>query len=356
MSAVEKFANVPRCNALDRAAIIIPVYNGEPYWGSLSAALMRQGIDKDQILVVDSSSTDNSRALAQRSGFQVKTIPFETFRHGATRQMAAESLPWAEFLVYLTQDAVPLGDRSIATLLTAFTDPEVGAAYGRQVARQDAGPIERHARLFNYPSTTVVRSLESRKQLGLKAAFFSNSFAAYRRVALEHVGGFPKDTIVSEDVTVAALMLIAGWKTTYQANAIVTHSHRLSMRAEFSRYFDIGVHHGREKWLVEEFGSAGGEGLAFVLSEFQFLLKTKRHLIPFATVRNLNKWISYHIGLHENHLHPRIKRLLSGQWAFWLDERTEGHVERRPHREIHGNNWLHSGGNSKSSEGVNPHI
>ncbi len=274
----------------------------------------------EQVLIVDSSSTDGTQALARRAGYQLLEISRDSFRHGATRQIAAGFFPRQSTLIFLTQDALPSGARAFSTLLEAFEDPDVGAAYGRQLPREKAGPIERHARLFNYPDRSEVRAFASKDEIGFRAAFFSNSFAAYRRSAFDEVGGFPTNTIVSEEVTVAARMLLAGWKVAYQADSRVTHSHDLSLRQEFARYFDIGVYHGRSRWLLEQFGTAGGEGRAFVLSELRYLWDTQPTLLPVALSRNLSKWMSYHLGLQEQWLPLSIKRGISGQRTFWLDQ------------------------------------
>ena len=309
---------------LRRTALIIPTYNAGRYWPAMQDALQQQGIIPDQVFIVDSSSTDDTRRLVERAGYQLKVIAKESFRHGATRQFAVESLPSAEILLFLTQDAVPYGQDSFRNLLAAFADPNVAACYGRQLSRPEADPIERHARLFSYPDSSAVRTFESRKDLGIKAAFCSNSFAAYRRSALIEVGGFPRDTIVSEEVTVAARMLIAGWKVSYQAEATAIHSHPLTIRQEFSRYFDIGVHHGRENWILEKFGGAGGEGWKFVSSQARYLLQHQWTLLPLATLRNASKWISYQLGRHENRLSQQMKRKLSAQTQFWADEQASG--------------------------------
>ncbi len=321
-NAAELAKEILPSNLLSRTAIIVPTYNAARHWVELERALVQQGVLRDQILIVDSSSSDDTCMLAQRSGFNVKTIQKTSFRHGATRQMAADALPWAENLVYLTQDAIPRTPNAIANLIHCFADRSVGAAYGRQLPRRGADPIEAHARNFNYSDCSEVRDLSDRERLGIKAAFFSNSFAAYRRKALEEVNGFPMRTIVSEDVTVAARMLLAGWKIAYSAEAEVLHSHALSLREESSRYFDIGVHHAREKWLLREFGSAGGEGATFVASELRYLANTNMSLIPIATIRNINKWLSYQLGLREKNLPIKLKEILSAQPNFWSDERT----------------------------------
>jgi len=299
---------------------VIPTYNAGPYWNHFHAALERQGIPREQVLVVDSSSTDETGKSVRDAGYTLMEIPQKSFRHGGTRQLAADSLPWADILVFLTQDAIPCGTDSIEELVRAFEDPQVGAAYGRQLPREEAGPVERHARLFNYSEKSEVRSFESRERLGFKAAFMSNSFSAYRRAALEAVGGFPRDAIICEDTTVAGRLLIDGWKIAYQADATVIHSHALSMRDESSRYFDIGVHHGREKWLLEAFGGAGGEGRAFVLSELRYLLKTQPFQIPSAFFRNFSKWAAYQLGLREKRLPRVLKERFSTQPSFWQQD------------------------------------
>ncbi|AEU36935.1 glycosyltransferase [Granulicella mallensis] len=311
----------PNGTCLQRAGIVIPTYNANRHWERLQTALETQGIAREQVLIVDSSSSDKTQELVRHAGYRLMNVSKESFRHGATRQMAVESMPWAEFLVLLTQDAIPCGDHSIETLLCAFNDPAVGAAYGRQLPREQADPIEQHARLFNYPDLSDVRTFASHERLGIKTAFFSNSFAAYRRAAFDEVGGFPSNTIVSEEVTVVARMLLADWKVAYQSDATVIHSHPLTLLQEFSRYFDIGVHHGREQWMLDAFGGAGGEGRTFVLSQMQFLLKTKPSLIPLATLRNASKWCSYQLGLHEKYLPLALKQALSAQKNFWQDEK-----------------------------------
>ncbi len=255
--------------------------------------------------------------LARRAGYRLIQIAQTEFRHGATRQAACQYLPLAERLVFLTQDAIPATARSLATLCRALDDPAVGAAYGRQIARPQADPLERHGRLYNYPEVPEVRSFESRHQMGFRAAYFSNSFAVYRRSALDAVGGFPTDTIVSEEVTVAARMLMAGWKLAYQADAAAIHSHPLTLGSEFRRYFDIGVHHGREPWLLQTFGTVGNEGRQFVLDELRFLWSNAPLWMPYAALRTIGKYLGYQLGAHERLLPHALKPKLSAHPQFW---------------------------------------
>jgi rhamnosyltransferase len=269
------------------------------------------------MIVIDSSSTDGTAEMARRDGFEVVEITPAEFNHGGTRQMGAELAADASILIYLTQDAAPCGPDAFANLVRQFVDSEIGAAYGRQLPRESAGAIEAHGRLFSYSDESVVRSWESRKSLGFKSIFFSNSFGAYRKEALMSVGGFSTDVIFGEDTLVVARMHRAGWKTVYVADAMVRHSHAYSVGEEFRRYFDIGVLHAREKWLMEHFGTASGEGRRFVLSEWNYLLRHAPHQIPSAMVRTLAKYAGYKIGRRERRITPRVKYHLGLNRHYW---------------------------------------
>lgn len=301
----------------NRIAVVIPTYNAAQYWPALSEGIRSQSLKPDRVIVIDSSSSDGTAELARADGFEVVTIASSAFNHGGTRQMGAEYAEDANILIYLTHDAVPYGTDAFAKLVRAFADPETGAAYGRQLPREKASPIEAHARLFSYPGSSRTRTWETRKTLGFKSIFFSNSFGAYRREALMSVGGFSPDVIFGEDTLVVARMHRAGWKTAYVADAMVRHSHSYSITEEFRRYFDIGVLHARENWLIEHFGSASGEGRRFVHSEMKYLLRHAPHHLPSAIVRTFAKYAGYKLGRRESRIAPGLKYHLGLNRQFW---------------------------------------
>jgi len=304
-------------SADSRVAVIIPTYNAAGYWPALSEGIRAQSLVPHQVIVIDSSSSDGTAELARRDGFEVIVISPKNFNHGRTRQMGAEHAERADLLIYLTQDAVPIGTNAFANLVRPFEDAKIAAVYGRQLPREGASPIEAHSRHFSYPSTSLVRSWESRRTIGFKSIFFSNAFGAYRRSALMSVGGFSPDVIFGEDTLVVARMHRAGWKTAYIADAMVRHSHAYSVAAEFRRYFDIGVLHARENWLVDQFGSASGEGRRFVISELKHLLKVGPHLVPSAVMRTFAKYLGYKIGRRESSITPRLKYHLGLNRQYW---------------------------------------
>lgn len=286
--------------------IVVPTLNAEKEWDSFSSALLKAA-SPEQVLIIDSSSKDRTAKLAQSCGFKVYVIPVADFDHGSTRNIALRQMSSADFIVYLTQDAVLEKADSIDLLLRSFDDPAIAAAFGRQLPRPNASPIEAHARLFNYPAASSIRSLSDRSRLGLKTIFLSNSFAAYRRSVLASLGGFPSGVHFGEDTLMAARLLLEGWKIAYVADATVYHSHSYTPFQEFRRNFDIGVAHARNPQILVEFGGAGGEGFRFVKSEMAYLWRRSPQLLPSAAMRTALKLAGYRLGLMEERL-PHILR------------------------------------------------
>lgn len=298
--------------------IIIPTYNAAPHFAALRQALDSQGISPRQVLVIDSSSKDGTADLFREFGAEVTVIPQNQFNHGGTRRMAAELCCESQLIVFMTQDAAPAHPEALGNLVNVFADSTVGMAYGRQLPRPQARGVERHARLVNYPEgCNEVRSFEDRKRLGIKTTFSSDSFAAYRRQALLAVGNFPEDTLFAEDQIVAGRMLMAGWRLAYVADACVTHSHEYTVAQEFKRYFDIGVFHARNRWLLDEFGAAEGEGMRFVRSQMKYLWSHERSAIPGALFRLLAKYLGYRLGRIERWFSLGAKAKLSMNSDYW---------------------------------------
>lgn len=300
-----------------KSAIIVPTLNAGDSWGNWISALQSQSVAADVVIVVDSGSDDNTRELAINAGFDVREISKKDFNHGGTRQSAVERLKDYDIVIFLTQDAILHGGDSIENILSPFSDSDVAAVCGRQLPRINATAIEAHARLFNYPDVSFVRTIVDKKRLGLKAVFLSNSFAAYRVSALLDVGGFPDDVIFGEDMCVAARLLLSGSKIAYVSDACVFHSHDYSLAQEFNRYFDIGVLHARQGWIRAEFGDAESEGRRFILSELAYLYHKAFWRVPEALIRSLLKYAGFRLGRIEAKLPEQLNMMCSMNKVFF---------------------------------------
>ena len=304
--------------AINQARIIVPVRNGGARWREAATALQAAVPDPSLVAVVDSGSTDGSDRIACESGFEIERIDPRTFNHGGTRQRAVDRFcQGRQVVIFLTHDAVLEGAEALAALLAAFSDPQVGAAYGRQLPHCGARPFEAHMAGFNYDAVSETRSLADAARLGIKAAYLSNSFGAYRISTLRGCGGFPEHLILGEDACVAVKMLMSGWRVRYCADARVRHSHAYSILQESQRYFDFGVMHSQLPELMRNFGAAEGEGARFVASELRYMRAHAPWLVPEVFVRNAAKYTGYRLGRAFARLPRSLCRRLSMTKVFW---------------------------------------
>ena len=297
-------------------SVIIPTYNGEKYLPKLFDMLGRQSISFETV-VIDSSSEDNSMEIAKRYTNKTEVIPKSEFDHGGTRTKAGK-LSNGDILVFLTQDALPADEYAIEKIVSVFDDPKIGAAYGRQLPYEEASLFGRHLRSFNYPEGSHIRIYRDKEKYGIKTVFLSDSFAAYRREALEKIGWIKDGLIGSEDSYAGAMILKNGYSLAYVSEASVYHSHNYTILQEFKRYFDIGVFYKDQLWILDEFGSAEGEGGKYIKSELSYLRKNRAYnKIPEFFARNAMKYFGYKLGRHYNLLPKKIIPYISMYSQWW---------------------------------------
>lgn len=310
---------------MKKIALLLPTLNAGLLWEDLIKSINEQTLRTDKKLILDSGSKDQTVELAQQNNFRILTIDKKDFDHGYARQILANEVEDCDILIYLTQDCILADSNSLQKLVEAFVNPKIGLAYGRQLPRKEAGILESHARLFNYPANSIVKSLNDKDKMGIKTASCSNSFAAYRRTALEEVGGFPLSSIFGEDVIVGGQMLLKDWKIAYVAEAIAYHSHDYTVKEEFKRYFDCGVFHRTNDWLLEKFGSASGEGMKYIKSELSTIFKNNPLLLPKMVGSTAAKFVGYKLGLNYKKLPDSLKRSFSMHKSYWDKQKKQLH-------------------------------
>ncbi len=297
-------------------SVIIPTYNATGCLPKLLESLKNQTISFE-LIIIDSSSTDNTLEIAQKYTQNILTIPTDEFDHGGTRTKAGQ-IATGEIIVFLTQDTLLYDKDTLKALVDSFTDASLGAVYGKQLPYDESNIFGKHLREFNYTDTSYTRSLADKEVYGIKTAFLSDSFAAYRRSALEDINWFKDGLIVGEDSYAGAKLILKGYTLAYTADAKVYHSHSYSPIEEFKRYFDIGVFHKKEQWILDNFGKAEGEGMKYITSEFNYLLKNHAYLhIPEFFIRNGLKYIGYKLGRHYQYIPQRLFPLLSMHKNWW---------------------------------------
>lgn len=301
-----------------RVAALIPVFEGAHYLPALLAALAAQTRPPDETWVAETDPRPETEALVRGSGARYVPVARDDFDHGGTRSRLARQTD-ADVLLLLSQDALPAGPEAVERLLRPLEgDPAVAAAFGRQVPPPGAHPFTRMKRAFLYTGASKVHRFEDRRGTGFRTAFFSNSFAAWRRGPLSDIGWFGERRLMCEDVSAAAALLAAGHAVAYAADAEVEHGNEHPLRVELARYFDIGATHALDPRLESDFGSPHGEGLRFVRFGVRFLLEGgDASQLPAFAFWSAGKRVAYSLGRHHRALPAGFVRRFSSLPGWW---------------------------------------
>jgi O-antigen biosynthesis protein len=218
-------------SAVPSVSVVVPIKDGERYLEELLDSLAREGVE--EILVIDSGSTDRSLEIARSSGVDLLQIEPGEFSHGRTRNLGAERTS-GELICFLTQDATPCTGW-LSAYHEAFTlDERIGAAYGPHLPRPDTSPmIARELTEFFAGFSADGQPVVQRPG---GQTFLSNVNACYARACWEEIRF--RDVAYSEDQAFGADLLQDGWSKVYHPSAAVLHAHDYGAIEFMRRYFD----------------------------------------------------------------------------------------------------------------------
>ncbi len=245
-AAHARFSNQERRSAIRSASVLIPTYQGAEFLERVLSALASQTWEKPwDLLAIDSGSDDGTLAILERfqRDFPVP-LRFESihgceFDHGDTRNLLAARSS-GDLLVYLTQDAIPIGSRWLADLAANFDDRQVGGAYCRNTARPESSPATKIL-CAGDPGYALERVVTRRPadyeqldphQRRLLFNFNDVASAIAREFWERHP--FPR-TWFGEDVLMARALIEAGFDVVYDADAAVEHSHDYDAEETYQR-------------------------------------------------------------------------------------------------------------------------
>ncbi len=242
-------------SVLPLVSVLIPTFNGLDYLKRLFPVLRSQALSGGvELCVVDSSSSDGTAEFLMAEcesgawsagdlrGISVRTIEREKFHHGRTRNQLAE-IARGEFLVFLSQDALPRGTSFLATLLQPFEEERVAGVTARVLPEPSHDPLTRRTVLKDPQAKAVGHecSLEGARSFDslsgaecLDLLRFNNVSSAIRACVFSEIP-FP-EVDFGEDYAWAECALRAGWKTVFAPEAVALHSHRYGARSAFERY------------------------------------------------------------------------------------------------------------------------
>ena len=227
-------------------SIIIPTKNaGSDFENVLEKIKNQKGIKTIEIIVIDSGSTDNTLRIAENFGARIFQINPADFNHGLTRNYGAEK-GTGEFVVFIVQDAIPVGDFWLFNVLKTFeNDEEIAAVTCRQVPRSDADIFACYSMWYHY----AAMEFQENKIVQINSDEFKIlSFFEKRKLAgIDDVCSCFKKKIFdkfkfekfnfAEDLNLGIRLLENGYKLAFLHSAGVIHSHNRDAEYFIRRYY-----------------------------------------------------------------------------------------------------------------------
>lgn len=214
-------------NKKPKITIITKTYNHASF---LKRYLKRLKIQKNippyEILVIDSSSTDGTKEIAEKEGCKVVSLDPRAFTHAYTFNLGAEKAQ-GEIIIYASVDVIPLGENYLSNLLKHFKNKNVAGVFGRQKPLKNFNHIEEFKtnKMFNEKNTQ---------------AFFSGSHGALRKKVWKKIK-FPENVpyqyIGGEDQIWAKRVISEGYKIIYEPKSIVMHSHKYPLKTRLNHAY-----------------------------------------------------------------------------------------------------------------------
>jgi cellulose synthase/poly-beta-1,6-N-acetylglucosamine synthase-like glycosyltransferase/peptidoglycan/xylan/chitin deacetylase (PgdA/CDA1 family)/spore germination protein YaaH len=196
--------------------VLIPCFNEEKVIVASVRRILASAWPKLEVLVLDDgSSDDTSKVVAEAFGNEPR-VRLRRFENGGKARALNRGLVEAtgEIVVALDADTLFPPD-TIPKLVRWFADPKVGAVAGNAIVGNRRNLITRWQAL----EYVTAQNLERRALAALGAVtVVPGAVGAWRRTALEALGGYPSDTLAEDqDLTIAVQR--AGWQVEFDPGA-----------------------------------------------------------------------------------------------------------------------------------------
>jgi rhamnosyltransferase len=234
-------------------ALIIRCFNEERHIARLLTGALRQTRPPDEIIVVDSGSTDQTVRIASAFDVTVVKISPEEFSFGRALNRGVGAAAGYDVCVFASAHVYPVYDTWLEHLVGALHSPDVALAYGRQ--QTPPGGRFSEARLLHrwFPVDSAPRQ---------DHPFCNNANAAVRRAVWEELP-YDEELTGLEDLDWAKRAMERGHAISYVAEAPVVHVHDESLATIVNRYRREAVAH---KQIFSEQGMSVVEAIHLAAS------------------------------------------------------------------------------------------
>jgi rhamnosyltransferase len=223
---------------MDTSIIILTKNGGDNFPRLLDRIFSQQYNGSYQIIVIDSGSTDGTMEAARKHPLKLVEIKAEEFHHGKTRNLGAD-MAQGRYLVYITQDALPINNDWLQKLTDNFADPQVAMVVGRQIPWENTKPPEKFFYYYNFPDYRLVVKSEADNYYH-DNVFISDANSAYSKKIWQQYK-FSDTVVTAEDKEIAIRLLADGYTIIYEPDAPAYHAHDYGIKGAFEKSLDYGL-------------------------------------------------------------------------------------------------------------------
>lgn len=303
--------------------VMIPVFRPDERLTRCLSALSAQTIPARRIhLLVSYVDEQDKRCAEPYKMLENVSIAYIEQKNFDYAKVKAEQMRKtdAQYMLFMTQDAIPAQREMVERMLSHFEEEQVAAVYARHVTDEQCDEIERFTRHFNYPPVGRVKSWKDGQRTDIKLYFNSNVCAMYRLSNYRKTSGFEERAISCEDTVIAWKILKEGDQVVYAADAEVIHYHNYSLKEQFQRNFDTGAAYAMHPELTQTM-KRSKEGLVLVKETAKHLVqRKKKRLLPALVMQSGAKYLGYQMGQHYQMLPYKLKILCTRNKGYWEKE------------------------------------
>jgi glycosyltransferase involved in cell wall biosynthesis len=253
-------------NSPRRVSVVIRAYNESKHIGRLLKGLEQQTVKPDEIILVDSGSTDDTVAIAESAGCRIVHIAKEEFSFGRALNRGCAAAG-GDILLFASAHVYPVYNTYVEHIVNAFDRQGVAIAYGRQVGDERTKFSESRVMLKWFPHQNIWDQGHP----------FSNNANAAVLKSVWRESPYDESLTGLEDLDFAKKALTRGHKIAYVADAPVVHVHEESWSIIRNRYRREAMAYAR---IVEgakmSLPNAVGLALSNIASDYKEAVKVNR--------------------------------------------------------------------------------